>query len=244
MARVFKNHGLYFVGIFSYVTSLIPFLGINLVRALILLSIALVTLIVADYLQPSLMSFRIGAKEIVLSALLAIPYLFAINIYLLIPLTLLALTLVAYWKRKLMMGNVLGTAFIASLSFAWLGFVNNSFILPSVYWLLYILCGAIYVEYKIPIRKLDKKAVQISWLASLSILILLTLKSSLLLMLLSLIEPSFRFLLPGEKLASMKDVAKLGRRGAVRDSMFIALLILTAVISIFYPLELQGTILY
>lgn len=236
MSRVFKNHGLYFVGIFSYIVSLIPFSGTNLVRALVLLPIALLTLIVAEHLQPSLMSFRIGAKEIVLSALLAIPYLFAINIYLLIPFTLLALTLIAYWKRKLMIGNVLGTVFIASLSFAWLGFVDNSFILPSVYWLLYILCGALYVEYKLPIRKLDKRVVQLSWLISLLILILLTLKSSLLLMLFALIEPSLRFLLPRGKLASMKDVAKLGRRGAVRDAMFITLLILTAVISNFLTL--------
>jgi len=233
MSKVFRNHGLYTVGIFSYIISLIPFSGINLVRALILLPIALITLIVADYLQPSLMSFRIGVKEIVLSALLAIPYLFAINIYLLIPLTLLVLTIVAYWKRKLMIGNVLGTVFIASLSFAWLGFVDNSLVLPSVYWLLYILCGALYVEYKLPIRKLDKKVVQLSWLASLIILTLLTVQSSLFMMLLTVIEPSTRFLAPGDKLPSMKDVRKLGRSGAKRDVLFIVLLILTAVLSKF-----------
>jgi len=236
MSEVFRNHGLYTVGVFSYIISLIPFSGINLVRALILLPIVLLTLIVADYLQPSLMSFRIGVKEIVLSALLAIPYLFEISIYLLLPFTLLVLTVVAYWKRNLMLGNVLGTVFIASLSFAWLGFVNNSLILPSVYWLLYILCGALYVEYKLPIRKLDKKVVQLSWFASLTILILLTVKSSLLLMLLTVIEPSLRFFLPGDKLPSMKDVAKLGRRGAVRDMVFIVLLILTAVLSEFLSL--------
>ena len=236
MSKVFRNHGLYTVGVFSYIISLIPFSGINLVRALILLPIALLTLIVADYLQPSLMSFRIRAKEIVLSALLAIPYLFAINIYLLIPLTLLVLTIVAYWKRKLMIGNVLGTVFIASLSFAWLGFVSNSLILPSVYWLLYILCGALYVEYKLPIRKLDRRVVQLSWLASLAILILLTMKSSLLLMLLTVIEPSSRFLFPGDKLASMKDVGKLGRRGAKKDVLFIALLIFTSVLSMLLSL--------
>jgi len=236
MRRVLKNHGLYSVGIFSYIVSLIPFLGINLVRALVLLPIALLTLIVADYLQPSLMSFRIRAKEIVLSALLAIPYLFVISIYLMIPLILLVLTLLSYWKRNLMLGNVLGTAFISSLSFAWLGFVNNSLVLPSVYWLLYILCGALYVEYKLPIRKLDRRVVQLSWLASLAILILLTMKSSLPLMLLTVIEPSSRFFFPGNKLASMKDVAKLGRRGAKKDVLFIALLIFTSVLSKFLSL--------
>lgn len=182
------------------------------------------------------MSFRIGAREILLSVLIAIPYLFAITIYFLVPLVLLALTLTFYWKKNLMLGNVLGTAFISSLSFVWLSFVNNTAVLPSVYWLLYILCGALYVEYKLPIRKLDKRVVQFSWLLSLAILVLLSVKSLLLLMPLTLIEPSTRFLFPGKKLPSMRDIAKLGRRGLKRDIIFVALLILTTILSKFLGL--------
>ena len=40
MSRTFRNRGLYTVGVFSYIVSLIPFSGINIVRALILLPIA------------------------------------------------------------------------------------------------------------------------------------------------------------------------------------------------------------
>lgn len=232
MRRVFRNHGLYFVGASSYVVSLIPFSGIDLTRALILLPIVPLTLLVVEYLQPSLVNVRIRVKEIVLSALVSIPYLFAVSIYLLPPLIILLLTIISYWKRNLMIGNVLGTTFISSLSFAWLSFVNNSIILPSIYWLLYTLCEALYVEYKLPIRKLDKKVIQLSWLISLIILGLLTAKSSLLLMLLTTIEPSLRFFFPGNKLSSMRDVSKLGKRGAVRSMIFIILLILTSILSL------------
>jgi len=55
-------------------------------------------------------------------------------------------------------------------------------------------------------------------------------------MLLTLIESSLRFFLNGDKLTSMKDVPRLGKKGAVRDTMFIALLILTAIISNFLTL--------
>jgi len=232
MRRVFRNHGLYFVGALGYVISLIPFSGIDLVRALILLPIVPLTLLVVEYLQPSLVNVRIRVKEVVLSALISIPYIFAVSLYLLPPLIILLLTIIFYWKRNLMIGNVLGTVFISSLSFAWLSFVNNSIILPSVYWLLYTLCEALYVEYKLPIRKLDKKVIQFSWLISLIILGLLTAKSSLLLMLLTTIEPSLRFFFPGNKLSSMRDVSKLGKRGAVRSMIFVILLILTSILSL------------
>ncbi|TRM78206.1 hypothetical protein DJ524_10265, partial [Sulfolobus sp. D5] len=77
--------------------------------------------------------------------------------------------------------------------------------------------------------KLDKKVVEVSWVISVIILIILSVKTPL--MLITLLEPSTRYLLPGAKLSSAKEIGKLGRRGIKRDIFFVILLILTGTLT-------------
>ncbi|ACP45181.1 conserved hypothetical protein [Sulfolobus islandicus Y.G.57.14] len=228
-----RNHALYFIGILSYIVSLIPFFGINVIRALLLIPVIAYTLPILEYLQPKIMILKINYKDILLILLATMPYIFIkINIYIIIPIVLLIVTFIFYFNKNTMWGNVLGTTFIVSLSLVWALFESNYFLIPDIYWILYIFTGALYVEYKIPYRRLDKSIVQASWVLSLIILTLISLNTPLLLV--SLIEPSTRFLRPGEKLKSSKEIALLGRKGSRRDIIFVTLLILLSLLSLLH----------
>jgi len=184
-----RNHALYFIGILSYIVSLIPFFGINVIRALLLIPVIAYTLPILEYLQPKIMILKINYKDILLILLATMPYIFIkINIYIIIPMALLTVTFMFYFNKNTMWGNVLGTTFIVSLSLVWALFESNYFLIPDIYWILYIFTGALYVEYKIPYRRLNKSIVQASWVLSLIILTLISLNTPLLLV--SLIEPS------------------------------------------------------
>lgn len=225
-----RNHALYFLGVISYFIALVPF-NVNWIRALILIPIIAYTLPIMEYLQPKIMVMKVSYKDVLLIIPTVIPYLLMnLSVYLLIPISLLILTFVLYYAKLTMWGTVIGTAFESSLSSVWGIFVNNpAFLLPSIYWLLYILTGAFYVEYKIPFRKLDKKVPQISWIVSLIVLVTLSINYPL--TLISLIEPSIRFLNPGEKLKSSKEIKDLGKNGSKRDLLFVASLTIAFVIS-------------
>ncbi|ACP35016.1 conserved hypothetical protein [Sulfolobus islandicus L.S.2.15] len=228
-----RNHALYFIGILSYIVSLIPFFGINVIRALLLIPVIAYTLPILEYLQPKIMILKINYKDILLILLATMPYIFIkINIYIIIPIVLLIVTFIFYFNKNTMWGNVLGTTFIVSLSLVWALFESNYFLIPDIYWILYIFTGALYVEYKIPYRRLNKSIVQASWVLSLIILTLISLNTPLLLV--SLIEPSTRFLRPGEKLKSSKEIALLGRKGSRRDIIFVTLLILLSLLSLLH----------
>ncbi|BDB99535.1 hypothetical protein [Saccharolobus caldissimus] len=228
-----RNHALYFIGILSYIVSLIPFFGINIIRALLLIPVIAYTLPILEYLQPKIMVLKINYKDLLLILLATIPYIFIkINLYIIIPIVLLIVTFIFYFNKNTMWGNVLGTTFIVSLSLVWALFEDNYFFIPEIYWILYIFTGALYVEYKIPYRKLNKTIVQASWVLSLIILTLISLNTPLLLV--SLIEPSTRFLRPGEKLKSPKEIAPLGKKGSRRDIIFVALLMLLSLLSLLH----------
>ncbi|WP_338598537.1 hypothetical protein V6M85_07785 [Sulfolobus tengchongensis] len=226
-----RNHALYFLGVLTYILALIPFFNINIVRAIILIPIIAYTLPIMEYIQPRIMAVKVDYKDILLIIVTLIPYIFMpFNVYLAIPASLLILTFGLYLTKNTMWGNVLGTTFEVSLSIVWGTFIeNHNFLLPAIYWILYIFTGALYVEYKIPFRKLDKRIVQISWIISIIVLLLLSLKNPL--PLLTLIEPSIRYLKPGEKLKSPKEIKDLGKRGSRRDIIFIILLAITFIMS-------------
>ncbi|AHC52094.1 hypothetical protein SUSAZ_09375 [Sulfolobus acidocaldarius SUSAZ] len=230
--RKVRNHALYVVGIMSYVVSLIPFYNLNFFRTIILIPILAYTLPILEHLQPKVMVLKLSKVDYILIILASIPYLFIKqSILLILPISLILLTFALYYFRNTMWGNVLGTTFLSSLSIVWNIFVYNSFLLPSLYWILYILVGALYVEYKIPFRKLSKGVVQEAWVISVIILVFLSLYVfKVPLLLLSLIEPSLRFIRPGQKLGSMKELARLGKKGVKRDSLFIALLSILSII--------------
>ncbi|AWR98050.1 hypothetical protein DFR86_11235 [Acidianus sulfidivorans JP7] len=228
-----RNEALYGVGVLSYIVSLIPFVGINLLKAIILIPILAYNLPIMEYLQPKAMVLKLGKKEILLAVIAAIPYIFLIiNYFIIIPAFLLLLTFFLYYKKNTMMGTVVGTTFVASLSTVWSYFVHASFV-PAIFWTFYIFSGAIFVEYKIPHRKLKKNYVIINWILVLIILTIISIKFNSYLLLLTLIEPSLRFLLPGEKLKSMKELPALGRKGAKRDMLFVVLLAALSVVSLY-----------
>ncbi|ARM76893.1 hypothetical protein [Acidianus manzaensis] len=218
-----RNEALYGVGVLSYIVSIIPFIGINLFKALILIPILAYNLPIMEYLQPKAMVLKLGKKEILLAILAGIPYLFFLNFFAIVPVFLLLLTFFLYYKKNTMMGTVMGTTFVASLSIFW-AYSVHAFFVPAIFWTFYIFAGALFVEYKIPYRKLKKNDVIFTWILILIILLILSMKFDYLL-LLALIEPSIRFLLPGDKLKSMKELPELGKRGAKRDLLFVALLI-------------------
>ncbi|BBG26082.1 hypothetical protein [Sulfuracidifex tepidarius] len=223
-----RNHALYFVGFLSYLVSLVPF-HVDFERALLLLPVVLVDLPVLEYLQPKVMSLKMGWKDAGLSILAGFPYVFMISPLMVVPVFSLILSLLLFRERNAMLGNVMGTTFLTSLSLVWGNFVENPFLLPAVYWVLYTLTGALYVEYKVPFRNLDKRVTPVLWTVVLSVLTYLSLGSPLLL--LSLVEPSLRFLNPGDKLKSPKEVSSMGRRIAKRDAVFLAILIVASVLS-------------
>jgi hypothetical protein len=181
------------------------------------------------------MVLKLSKMDYILIILASIPYLFIKpSILLLLPISVILLTFIMYYFKNAMWGNILGTTFLSSLALVWSIFVNNSFLLPSIYWILYILVGALYVEYKIPFRRLNKEVVQWAWVISIIILVFLSLYVfKVPLLLLSLIEPSLRFMTPGQKLGSMKELGTLGKKGAKRDVLFITLLLIFSIISTF-----------
>ncbi len=222
-----RNHALYFVGISSYIVSLVPF-HVNFERALLLLPVVLINLPVLEYLQPKVMSLRMKWTDAGL-AVTGVPYIFMISPLMVVPVLSLFLSLLLFKERNTMLGNVMGTTFVVSLSLVWGNFVENPFLLPDVYWILYILTGALYVEYKIPFRNLDKKVTSIVWMVVVTMLVYLSIDSTLLFI--SLIEPSIRFLNPGDKLKSTKEIPTMGRNIAKRDAIFLVILIITSVLA-------------
>ncbi|EZQ11389.1 hypothetical protein CM19_01535 [Candidatus Acidianus copahuensis] len=231
-----RNHGLFGLLTYTYVISLFP--KSDLIRALILVPILLYSIVVLDKLNPKVEVFKLSYLDILLGVLSAIPYILIIyevrSFTVLIPITLLLLSLYFFHERKSMWGNVVGTAFISALSFILTLFLNNPFylIIPS-FWTLYTFTQALYVEYKIPYRKLDRKVLMVSWSISLFLLITLSLYLNVFLMLLALIEPSVRFFKPGEKLKSSKEIRSLGRGGMKRDLLFVTLTVVTSYLVFF-----------
>lgn len=229
MAFKIRNEALYGLGILSYLVSLIPFLQINVLKALLLIPLILYNLPIMEYLQPKAMTLKIGKKEILLTILAALPYVFMISYFMIIPALLIGLTFLFYYLKKTMIGTVLGTTFVSSLAIVWAYFVQAS-VVPAIFWTLYVFTGALYVEYKIPYRKLKKQIVITSWIISILVLALITIRFFTPLLMITAIEPSFRFFFPGEKLKSMKELADLGRRGIKRDFLFVSLLIVLSLI--------------
>ena len=137
-----RNHALYFIGILSYVVSLIPFFGVNVTRALLLMLVIAYTLPIIEHLQPKVMTLKIDYKDIMLILLAVIPYIFVeinnVIIYIIVPIVLLILTLTFYFNKNTLWGNVLGTTFVVSLSLVWALFEGNQFLIPDIYWILYI----------------------------------------------------------------------------------------------------------
>lgn len=232
----FRNHGLLGLVTYTYFLSLFP--KSNWVRALILVPILLYTIVVLDKLNPKIEVFKLSSSDILIGVLSALPYILIVyevrSLTVLIPISLLLLSIYFFHERKSMWGNVVGTAFISALSFIFTSFLNNPFylIIPS-FWALYTFTQALYVEYKIPYRKLSNKPLMMSWSISLLLLVTLSLYLNVSLMLLALIEPSIRFFRPGEKLKSPKEIKSLGRSSMKRDLIFVSLTIATSYLVLF-----------
>ncbi len=228
---VTRNRGLYFVGVLTYIVSLLPIVGVDPMRAVLLIPLGLATLAATECLRPRAASGRLGPKEGLIITLISVPYLALALLeppfLLSVPAAFLLTTLLLYNANLQAWGNVTGTALIASLSFVWGGFIGPTFLVAYLYWTLYVFTGAVYVEYKLPFRRFSPNSVRLSWVVSLLTVAPLTVNHPLLA--LALVEPSFRFLRPGERLSSPKEIRNLGRKGLWKDLLFLTLLAATSV---------------
>ncbi|MEM2012999.1 MAG: hypothetical protein QW536_06595, partial [Metallosphaera sp.] len=127
--------------------------------------------------------------------------------------------------------QVLGTLGLSSLLLPWISVVKNVTLLDvSVYmvWCAYTLVEALYVEYKLPSRKIGANVVRGMWGISLIVTGALSLLYPPLAI--SLIEPSVRFFRPGEKLRSASEIRDLGKRGSKRTITLFTLLVITLIL--------------
>lgn len=97
----------------------------------------------------------------------------------------------------------------------------------------YGLVEALYVEYKLPHRRVGSWWLRGTWLAFLFVFLPLT--SPFPILWLSLVEPTLRFLRPGPKLTSGTEIRRLGKAGARRTGLMFAFLLGTEVLQRFLP---------
>ncbi|MGC9105120.1 MAG: hypothetical protein ACP5HQ_01665 [Thermoprotei archaeon] len=221
-----RNHAVYFLGLLSYVVSLVPFTELRPLSAAIALAMSLYVFPVLDYLQPKFATWKLGARDVAVSVASGLPYAVAMilspSLIYAVPALLLGATLLLHYRRKAMWGNVVGTAFVASLSFVWSAVAGNPFVLADAYWTAYAFFGAVYVEYKLPFRQLSLRTLRV---AAVTVALLLAVASyGHPLLIASLAEPLFRAVKPGGKLGSAKEIKALGRKGAWRDVAFVVVL--------------------
>lgn len=69
-----RNHAVYFLGLLSYVVSLIPFTGLKPLGVILALAMSLYVLPILDYLQPKFTAWKLSAKDLALAVASGLPY--------------------------------------------------------------------------------------------------------------------------------------------------------------------------
>ena len=223
-----RNHAAYFMLLLTYILALAgspkPFL---------LLFVPLVALhaVTVDLTYSKMLARKLGKFDVGLMIINAVPYLFFFRPYFLIPATIFLLSIALSYSKVNVLPQVLGTLGLSSLLLPWISVVKNVTLLDvSVYmvWCAYTLVEALYVEYKLPSRKLGANVVRGMWGISLIVTGALSLLYPPLAI--SLIEPSVRFFRPGEKLRSASEIRDLGKRGSKRTITLFTLLVITLIL--------------
>lgn len=179
-----------------------------------------------DKVLPRVLSRKLTVREVLLLAVNAAPYVYFFTPLALIPATAFLLSIVLSYARSNVLPQLMGTVGISLLYLPLVQIFGGVRVIDlGVYlvWATYTLVEGIYVEYKLPYRRVTENQLRISWLSSLALNAISVAISPLLV--LPLIEPTIRFMKPGEKLSSPAQIRELGRRGAKRTLLAFALLL-------------------
>ncbi|BBG23780.1 hypothetical protein [Sulfuracidifex tepidarius] len=184
-----------------------------------------------DKVLPNVLSGRIGVKDLGLFVLNTVPYLYFFTPLIFIPAAAFLLSILLSYAKSRILPQLSGTLGISLLYLPLVqvfGGANEIDIGAYLVWATYTLGEAIYVEYKLPFRRVIANQLRVSWLASL----LLDVASVAVypLFILPLIEPTIRFMMPGDKLKAASQVKELGKRGIKKTLLVFFLLVLTIII--------------
>ncbi|MEL9970543.1 MAG: hypothetical protein QXR57_07415 [Metallosphaera sp.] len=229
-----RNHGAYFMIILTYLLTVTASLK---TLVLVILPIMILHALTVDLTYSKMLARKLSKLDLVLMGVNAIPYVFLFRPLLLIPASIFLLSIILSYSKVNVVPQVLGTLGLSSLLLPWISIVRGISLLDvSVYliWCSYTLVEALYVEYKLPFRKLGARAVKIGWLTSIAINALFV--PFFPPVALTLIEPSVRFLRPGNKLSSATEIKELGKKGSKRTGLLFTLLLIILLIYQFKPL--------
>ncbi|AWR98408.1 hypothetical protein [Metallosphaera hakonensis] len=217
-----RNHAAYFMILLTYVLFVVA--APRLID-LIIAPLMILHAVTVDLTYSKMLSRKLGKRDFGLMALNAVPYLFLFRLTLLIPALIFSLSIILSYSKINVIPQVLGTLGLSSLLLPWISIAQSVTPLDvAVYmvWCAYTLVESIYVEYKLPFRNLRAGIVRIVWALSLLICVITSLAFPPVLV--SLVEPSIRFMRPGEKLRSASQIKELGKRGSKRTILLFALL--------------------
>lgn len=188
-----------------------------------------------ERLYSRLLSRKFCKFDYFLVILNSFPYLFFFTFYLIIPLLFIILAFITSYLKIKIVPTLFGTYSIASLYLPWTAIlyeVNIKVFSIFVLWFFYTLTQSLYVEYKIPFRKISKNIVRLAWIISLFLIVYFSLYIPIILI--GIVEPSIRFLNPGNKLSSAKDIKNLGWKIARRSMILMLAIIICEIFIRFY----------
>ncbi|BDC17595.1 hypothetical protein [Acidianus sp. HS-5] len=224
MERGRRNDAAYFILLLTYILAVASHPALV---SLIFLPIMALHGFTIDKTLPKVLSRKIGLTEIGLFALNSIPYLYFFTPLIFIPATAFLLTIILSYTKSKMLPQLTGTLGLALLYLPLVQIFGGwSMLNLGVYlvWSTYTLVEAIYVEYKLPFRKVSINQLRLSWVASLILNSFAVIINPLLV--LPLIEPTIRYINPGAKLKSASEIKGLGRKGIKRTLLVFILLLL------------------
>ncbi|BAB65746.1 hypothetical protein [Sulfurisphaera tokodaii] len=218
-----RNDAAYFLIILTYVLAVVSHPSLI---SLIFLPVMILHAFTIDLILPKVLSRKIGAKDIAILAVNTIPYIYFFTLLILIPALAFLLSIILSYTKSKILPQLIGTVGISLLYLPLVqifGGINIVDIGVYLVWTTYTLTEAIYVEYKLPYRKVSIKQLRASWLTSLLINVISIIIFPL--FVLPLIEPTIRFMKPGEKLKAASQIKELGRKGLKRTILVFSLLL-------------------
>jgi|ECHhosMinimDraft_1075155.scaffolds.fasta_scaffold00110_6 hypothetical protein len=198
---------------------------------MVLMGLAIFHAFSLDRVYSNALIARLKLEDLLIIAINCIPYVLFLNLYLLIPVSLLITVLLLPYLRVKMWPAILGSTAVASLYLPWVVILKEDlyFNIPLyLIWILYSLNESLYVEYKLPYRKVEKAEIKVLWLLSLLAIVPLSLINALIL--LTLIEPSLKYFNPGSKLEKATQLRELGHRGLISLLLLTILIIMIKII--------------
>ncbi|MBB5254843.1 hypothetical protein [Sulfurisphaera ohwakuensis] len=218
-----RNDAAYFLIILTYVLAVVSHPSLI---SLIFLPVMILHAFTIDLILPKVLSRKIGAKDIAILAVNTIPYIYFFTPLILIPALAFLLSIVLSYTKSKILPQLIGTVGISLLYLPLVqifGGINIVDIGVYLVWSTYTLTEAIYVEYKLPYRQVSIKQLRVSWLTSLLINVISIIIFPL--FVLPLIEPTIRFMKPGEKLKAASQIKELGKKGLKRTILVFSLLL-------------------